>query len=109
LETLDQFKSLIGRAASATTAAAEACRNWENGGDPGPVSNTAWEADEAMREALAVVAGIDPALIIDTSSETRLARLLMAAYLLVLAGTDEGGRSTDLETAVLLLKSAEEE
>lgn len=106
---MDQFKSLIGRAVNATSAAAEACRNWENGGDPGPVADTAWEADEAMRKALDAIAGIDPAVIYETYPETRLGRIFMAAHLLVLAGTDEGGRSTNLETAVLLLKSADQE
>ena len=52
------------------TAAADACGAWEDGGDSGPVSDTAWEADEATREALEAIAGIDPALSVDTYPET---------------------------------------
>ena len=59
---MDYFEALIHRAACAVTAAAEACRDWEDGGDPGPVSDTASEADEATREALEAVAGYRPRL-----------------------------------------------
>lgn len=104
---MDHFTSLLQRAASAASLAAQACRDWEDGGDTGPVSDTAWEADGATREVLDAVAGIDPALTLDTYPETRLGRLVMAAYLLVLAGTDEDGRNTDLEMAATLLQATE--
>lgn len=87
------------------TAAATACRGWEDGGDADPVSDTAWGADEATTEALEALAGIDPALALDTYPETRLGRLALAARLLVLAGTDEDGRSTDLTAAAGILAS----
>lgn len=105
---MDHFTSLLQRAALATSAAADACRGWEAGGETGPVADTAWEADEATREALDAVAGIDPALTPGSYPATRLGRLAMAAYLLVLAGTDEGGQSQDLEMAVQVLKLAAE-
>ncbi|MET0370697.1 MAG: hypothetical protein ABW039_04880 [Sphingobium sp.] len=104
---MDHFTSLLQRAASATSAAADACKDWENGGDPDPVADTAWEADEATRETLEAVADIDAALILNTYPDSRLGRLVMAAYLLVLAGTDEGGCSADLEMAAKLLPLAE--
>jgi len=96
---MDHFEALLQRAAVAVNAAAAACRDWEHDGDPDPVSDTAWEADEATLESLEAVAGIDPTLTLDSYPETRLGRLVMAARLLVLAGTDEGGRSDDLEMA----------
>lgn len=104
---MDHFTSLLKRAALATSVAADACKDWENGGDPDLVADTAWEADEATREALDAVAGIDAALTLHTYPESRLGRLVMAAYLLVLAGTDEDGSSADLEMAATLLQAAE--
>lgn len=105
---MDYFSSLLSRAASAANAAADACRAWEELGDGGAVSDTAWEADRATQEALEAVAGIDLALAIETYPETRLGRLVMAARLLILAGTDEEGRSDDLEVAAKLLNVAVE-
>lgn len=104
---MDHFSVLLQSAANSVGAAAEACRIWEDGGDPDPVSDSAWEADEATLEALEAVAGIDPTVTVDGYPETRLGRLVMAARLLVLAGTEEGGCSADLETAVTLLQAAE--
>lgn len=104
---MDRFTSLLHRAACAVGAAAEACQIWEDGGDPDPVADTAWEADEATTEALEVVTGIDPTLTREAYPETRLARLVMAARLLVLAGTDEGGQSQDLDMAAQVLRLAE--
>ena len=104
---MDLLVALLERAACAATAAAHACGAWEYGGDAGPVADTAWEADEAISEALEAVAGIDPALTRETYPETRLGCLVMAARLLVLAGTDEGGRRADLHTAAKLLRAVE--
>lgn len=105
---MDYFDALLHRAACAVSAAADACRDWENGGDTGAVADTAWEADGATAEAIEAVAGIDPALTLDTYPETRLGRLALAARLLALAGTDEGGQSADLELAARLLRQAAE-
>jgi hypothetical protein len=56
---MNHFTSLLQRAAFATSAA-DPCRDWEVGGDTDLVADTAWEADEATREALDAVAGIAP-------------------------------------------------
>ena len=103
---MDHYTALLQRAACAAGAAAVACRAWEDGGEEIPVSDTAWEADGATLEAVEAVAGIDPTLALDTYPETRLGRLVMAARLLVLAGTDEGGASGDLLIAAELLTLA---
>ena len=105
---MDYFSSLLQRAACAVTAALDACRAWEDGGDSDPVSDTAWSADVVTTEAIEAVAGIDPTVTLGTYPETRLGRLVMAARLLVLAGTDEGGRSSDLEMAAQILRIAKE-
>lgn len=107
MENMDHFTSVLRRAAFVTSAAADACRDWEDGGDTDAVADMAWEADGATREALDAVAAIDPTLTLDSYPETRLGRLAMAAYLLVLAGTDEGGCSADLEAAAMVLQAAE--
>lgn len=105
---MDYFSSLLSRAASAASAAADACRAWEEDGDGDAVSDTAWDADGATQEALEAVAGVDPALASEAYPETRLGRLVTAARLLVLAGTDEEGRSIDLELAAKVLNVAME-
>lgn len=105
---MDHFTSLLHRAADAATAAAQACRAWEDGGDIQPVSETAWGADGAIVEALKAVAAIDPTLTLDIYPETRLGRLVLAARLLVLAGTDECGQSGDLRIAAEALTLATE-
>jgi hypothetical protein len=105
---MDHFDALLQRAACAVSAAAAACRAWEEGGDSNPVSDTAWEADEATSEAIEAVAGIDSTLTLECYPETRLGRLVLAARLLVLAGTDEDGRSDELEMAAKLFGMASE-
>lgn len=105
---MDHFEVLLQRAICSVTAAGDACRTWEEGGDAGHVSDTAWDADGATLEVLESVAGIDPTLSLDSYPETRLGRLVLAARLLVLAGTDEGGRSDDLETAARAIMLAAE-
>lgn len=105
---MDYFEALLRQAACTANAAAAACQVWENGGDADPVSDTAWEADVAISDALEAVAGIDPTLRLVSYPETRLGRLVLAARLLVLAGTDEGGRSEDLTMAAGLLEAAYE-
>jgi len=51
---------------------------------------------------------MDPALPPQTGPETRLGRLVVAAQLLILAGTDEGGQSDELELIATVLKLASE-
>jgi len=99
---VDHYQALLQRAAATVSAAAQACRDWEDGGDTEPVSDTAWEADGATTEAMEAVAGIDPTLALDGYPESRVGRLVLAARLLVMAGIDEGGRSEDLSVAATL-------
>lgn len=103
---MDHYTALLQRAACAVGAAAAACRTWEDGGESDPVSDTAWEADGATIEALEAIAGIDPALTLGTYPGTRLGRLVMAARLLVLAGTDEEGTSRELRISAEILELA---
>jgi hypothetical protein len=105
---MDLCVTLVRRAAIAVSSAAIACRAWENGGDPDPVSQTAFAADEATLVALEAAAGIETGFTMDCYPETRLARLLLGVRLLVLAGTDEGGTSEELDVALVLLKIAEQ-
>jgi hypothetical protein len=105
---MDHCVTLVRRAAIAVSSAAIACRAWENGGDPDPVSQTAVAADGATLVALEAAAGIETGFIMDCYPETRLARLLLGVRLLVLAGTDEGGTSEELDVALVLLKIAEQ-
>ncbi|MEA1617372.1 hypothetical protein SOQ14_00400 [Erythrobacter sp. T5W1-R] len=103
---MDQIDVLLNLAADAAYRASKACECWENGGDPAPVADTAWEAEEAISLALEAVAGTYPTFSILDYPETRLGRLVLAARLLLRAGTDESGRSEDLSMAARLLKLA---
>ncbi|MDA9918448.1 hypothetical protein N9D37_00985 [Erythrobacter sp.] len=103
---MDDISVLLNFAAAAASTAASACKDWEDGGDPGPVADTAWEADEAISVAVGAATAIDPALPPLNDPETRLGRLVVAAQLLILAGTDEGGQSDELEVATMVLKLA---
>lgn len=103
---MDHIDVMLKLAIGAVGKAAVACERWENGGDPGPVADSAWEAEEAISLALEAVAGTYPAFSLESYPETRLGRLVLAARLLVLAGTDEGGRSEDLTKAAALLEAA---
>lgn len=104
---MHHFETLLHHAASAVQCAANAIRDWENGGDTEPVSDTAWDADKATLRALHAAATIEPALALSSYPETRLGRLVMAARLLVLAGTDEDGCRIDLDTAATVLRAAQ--
>ncbi len=103
---MDHVDVILKLAIGAVGEAASACECWENGGDPGPVADTAWEAEEAISVTLEAVTGTYPAFSVGSYPETRLGRLVLAARLLVLAGTDEGGRSEDLNMAAALLEAA---
>ena len=105
---MDYFDALLQHAACVVTAAADACRTWEDGGDSDPVADTASEADRATAEAVEAMAGLDSALTLVGYPESRAGRLVLAARLLVLAGTDEGGTSADLEMAATVLALAAE-
>lgn len=105
---MNEIGGLFGCAAHSVTAAARACRRWEETGDSDTVADTAWEACEATSEALQAAAGIDATLTSAVCPETRLGRLVLAARLLVLAGSEEDGRSYELKMAADLLRLAAE-
>ena len=93
-------------AAAAAEKAANACWEWERGGDAGPVSvSAALLYQAATLEVEAVTADesfADPL----EDPQTRRSRLAAAAWMLVLAGTDEGGESVDLTLACQLFRAA---
>ena len=105
---MNEMEALLRCAARSVTAAARACREWEDSGDSDTVADTAWEASEASSEALEAAAGIDPTLSRAACPETRLGRLVLAARLLVLAGSDDGGQSDEMGIAANLLLLAVE-
>jgi len=97
---------LLSTAASTLMSAAEACREWEMGGDSQAVSDTAASAYEASLTAVRqlVIEGALPSTI--DIGASRRARLASAAHMLCLAGVDEGGTSEDLELAGSLFRLA---
>lgn len=55
---MEHIDVLLKFPAGAANSAALACRDWKNGGDPGPVADTAWEAEEAISMAIGGTAAI---------------------------------------------------
>lgn len=105
---MNEIEALLRCAARSVTAAAGACRAWEQSGDGDAVADMAWEASEATSEALEAASSIDAALTHMSYPDTRLGRLVLAARLLVLAGSDEDRGSDELKVAAdLLLLAAE--
>ena len=103
---MSQLDQQLNVAAIAMLEAAAACRDWELGGDPAPVGET---ADIAYDECLAAVAMlvIEGAIVAAADQgASRRARLVTAAEMLCLAGIDEGGTSEDLEMAATLMRLA---
>lgn len=49
---MNDIEALLRCAARSVTAAARACREWEDPGDGDSVADTAWEASEATSDAL---------------------------------------------------------
>jgi hypothetical protein len=98
-------RALIGAAAAAERAA-NACREWERGGNPGPVSTTAALVHQAATVAVEAVTADE--LFTDPleDPQTRRSRLAAAAWMLVLAGTDEGGKSVELTLAGQIFRAA---
>jgi len=94
------------RAANATEAARRAGRAWEHGSDPEPTVETAAEARAQAGEAIAAVRCEDGSLADGGIPETRRHRLAEAAFLLLLAGTDEHGQSSDLALSAALFRRA---
>ena len=109
---LDQARASHGTARALNLAAAScleaaaACRMWQEGGDATPVADTAGAARLVANIALEAIVTDEPW---DRSTEepaTRRARLGYAAWFALLAGTDEGGRASDLNCAAALFSAA---
>lgn len=103
---LDSTGRALVDAAAAAEKAAQACWEWERGGEPDPVAVSAALAYQAATIGIEAVTAdesfIDPL----EDPQTRRSRLAAAAWMLVLAGTDEGGRSVDLTLACQLFRAA---
>jgi hypothetical protein len=106
VDVIDSTGRALMDAAAAAERAANACWEWEHGGDPEPVSTTAALVYQAA--TVAVEAATADELITDPleDPQTRRSRLAAAAWMLVLAGTDEGGESIDLTLAGQLFRAA---
>lgn len=99
-------ESLLIAASSAARYAARACRIWELGGDPEEVGESAVAALSAAENALSAVCAEDGLPPLPAYPETRRGRLALASWLLLLAGTDEHGESTDLRFAAAVFDRA---
>jgi len=97
---------LLTRAADAADAARQACRAWEHGNDPQTTMETAGEALAHASEAIAAIRREDGPYAEEGAPETRRHRLAEAAWLLLLAGTDEHGESCDLALSAALFRRA---
>lgn len=95
-------------AAKQMQLAARACWEWERGGDPEPVAETA--AIARQRALVAFEAVTSDETWGDPSDEpmSRRGRLAYAGWLVLLAGIDEHGRGDDLCTSAKLFESAAE-
>ena len=99
-------EQLLIRAADATEAARRARRAWEHGSDPEGTVETAAEALAQAGEAIVAVRHEDSSLADGGIPESRRHRLAEAAFLLLLAGTDEHGESSDLALSAALFRRA---
>jgi hypothetical protein len=93
-------------AAMAAERAANACWEWESGGSPDPVSLSAALVYQAATVAVEAVTADESFTDPLEDPQTRRSRLAAAAWMLVLAGTDEGGESEDLRLACQLFRAA---
>ncbi|MES2289949.1 MAG: hypothetical protein V4530_09455 [Pseudomonadota bacterium] len=93
-------------AARVARRAAKACRDWENGGPSGPVGDTAEVAISAIDPVLRNICEEDGVVLSGKNPEVRRARLVLAGYTLLLAGTDEHGESADLTLAASIFRRA---
>lgn len=100
----DEF--MLFEAARLVKVASIACKNWETTRNPDAVSDTAVAAVDISQHAIRLALDETGEPLIDKVPETRRGRLLAAAWLLVLAGTDEHGESVDLATASKLFCKA---
>lgn len=103
-QDLDHVGRLLRTAAGLVLNAANACRIWEDGGESWLVGETAEEALCAAK--LALDALCSDGVLSTEDAQSRRERFACAGWLCLLAGTDEGGTSEDLDTAAALLFKA---
>lgn len=99
-------ESLLIAISQSAREAAIACRTWERGGDPDAVGETAADALDIAERVFAAMQVEDDLAICNAPPETRRGRLALAGWLLLLAGTDEHGESTDLKLAAAVFRRA---
>ena len=104
---VDEVESALRNAGRQAFCAERACRRWEEGdGDPDQVGHTAELAIRAAQGALTEL-GDDGLPTAGRDHQSRRGRLSCAAWLLLLAGTDEDGTGDDLQQAgALVLRAA---
>jgi hypothetical protein len=105
-DSTDTTARSLRSAAATIRRAAVACHCWEVGGDADDVADTAALARRKAQIALEAVVSDEPWNSEADEPETRRARLAYASWLMLLAGTDEHGQSSDLEDAARLLDAA---
>lgn len=106
VERLDSTGRALMDAAVAAERAADACWDWERGGESDPVSVSAALVYQTATVAVEAVTADEPFTDPLEDPQTRRSRLAAAAWMLVLAGTDEGGQSVDLTLASQLFRAA---
>lgn len=94
------------KAARATQRASKACRGWELGGPSEAVGETADAALVAVKRAMAAIQNEEETVLTAGDPGTRRGRLVLAGYMLLLAGTDEHGESADLTSAGTIFRRA---
>jgi len=104
--SLDSTARALQSAAALSCSACAACRTWEEGGDPDPVTHASAIALTARQTALEAVIADEPWDQDLAEPEGRRARLAYAGWLTLLAATDEHGESVDFEDAARLLDRA---
>lgn len=106
VEMFDSTGRALMEAAAAADKAAAACLEWERGGEADPVAVTASLAHRAAIIAIEAVTSDEPWTESLDDPQTRRSRVATAAWMLVLAGTDEAGQSVDLALASQLFRTA---
>lgn len=104
--SIDSTGLALLAASKGALLAARACEDWENGGDAGPVAETAASALRLAQTAFEAAIADEPWGADLEEPATRRGRLAYAGWLLLLAGADEHGQCSDLDTAAQLFASA---
>ena len=103
---LDALGEALSAAWQSAAIAAIAIDDWERGGSAGVVTRTAAVAKHKGEIAIEALVADEPWTETLDDPETRRGRLGYAAWLMLLAGTDEHGRSSDLRHAAILFEQA---